>query len=395
MKKNILLDSEKYNVIVNFLDQPSTTSLLHLYLPIVGYKAIFIYNYLINIYKIDKLSNIKKDNINELLSALGITIDEFASACSLLEATNLLQTYLNKTNKEQIKVTFILEKPLDYDSFMNNDSLASLLGQKISSEEKNQLRYIFNTNIISVNYENVSDTLDNIIDHEEKLVHISKNIDQLDKLSQEILIRHGKKVVLNKEIRLILTEAFKNNLLIFEHILNFVAKSLVCSSDNICYVDEKKLTNEIENYLSECNCDNKVIKRSYKIFNLNENLDNYKEVINDYNTYNCENYLISIVKTDISFETKKIFTFLKTKLNFSDAMINVLVDYCLIKNMGRIEPNYIYKIGMSINNIGLKTVEQIVKYIQHVSSNKRPNLDKIHGQQEDKETILTSDLIDW
>lgn len=298
-----------------------------------------------------------------------------------------------KTNKEQIKVTFILEKPLDYDSFMNNDSLASLLGQKISSEEKNQLRYIFNTNIISANYENISDTLDNIIANEEKLVNISKNIDQLDKLSQEILIRHGKKVVLNKEVRFILTEAFKNNLLIFEHILSFVAKSLVCSSDNICYVDEKKLTTEIENYLSGSKGNNKVIKRSYKIFNLNENLDYYKEVISDYNTNNCENYLISIVKTDISFETKKIFTFLKTKFNFSDAMINVLVDYCLIKNMGRIEPNYIYKIGMSINNIGLKTVEQIVKYLQHVSSNKKPNLDKIH-EQEDKEAILTSDLID-
>lgn len=394
MKKNILLDSKKYNILVNFLDEPSTTSLFNLYLPIVGYKAIFIYNYFFNINKIDKFSNIKKDNLHDLLNSLGMSVDEFTSVCSLLEATNLLQTYLNKENENQIKIMFVLEKPLDYDSFINNSSLVGLLEQKITTEDKNKLRYIFNTNVISINYENISDNLDSLINQNEKLISVSQNIDLFDKLSQEILIRYGKKVVINKENRIILLDAFKNNSLPFECLITFVSNSLVCSNDNICYIDEKKLACQIESYILNSNNSIRLVRRNYKIFNFNENLDNYKEVINDYNINNCENYLISIVKNNISLETKKVFTFLKTKLNFSDSMINVLIDYCLIKNTGRIEPNYIYKIGLSINNIGLNSVDQIIKYLQYVSNNKKPNLDKIY-EQEDNETVLTNDLINW
>lgn len=389
MKKNILLDSEKYKVLVNFIDEPSAPSLFNLYLPIVGYKAIFIYNYLINIYRIYMLSNIKKDSISDLLNTLEISIDEFTSACSLLEATNLLQTYINK---EQEKIIFVLEKPLDYDSFINNDNLVNVLNQKISNDDKNKLRYIFNTNIISTSYENISDNFDTIVNKNKELLLMSNDTYLFDKLNQEIFIRYGKKMILNNNNRNVLIKAFNNKILPFECLIGFVENALICSDDNICYVDEKKLVNQIEIYLENKNF--KTIKRNYKIFNLNENLDTYKEVIMDYNSNNCENYLVSIIKDNISLETKKVFMFLKTKLNFSDAVINVLVDYCLVKNTGRIEPNYIYKIGTTINNIGLTKTEHVIKYLQHVGNYKKPNLNKIY-EQEDNEVILTSDLIDW
>lgn len=393
MKKSILLDSNKYNVLVNFLDTPSSTSLLNLYLPIIGYKAVFIYEYLINVYKIDKLSSIKRDNLDDLLNTLGINIDEFAEVCSLLEATNLLQTYINKNTSDKYKLIFVLEKPLDYDSFMNNDNLRNLLDQNITSDNKNELRYIFNTNVISVNFENISEKTNSLFADEKIISNKVKDIDLLGKLSSEILIRCGKKVVLNNEIRKLVSDAFTKDMLPFEHIITFVINSLICTEDSICYVDENKLSNQINIYLSSCSSIQKNIIRNYKIFNLEENLKNYQEVINCYTDNNCENYLTSIIKNDISLETRNVFKFLKNKLNFCDAFINVLVDYCLIKNLGRIEPNYIYKIGNSINNIGLKTIEQVIKYLQFVSNNKKPDINKIF--EHDDNTLSTNDLLDW
>lgn len=393
MKKSILLDSNKYNVLVNFLDTPSSTSLLNLYLPIIGYKAVFIYEYLINVYKIDKLSSIKRDNLDDLLNTLGINIDEFVEVCSLLEATNLLQTYINKNTSDKYKLIFVLEKPLDYDSFMNNDNLRNLLDQNITSDNKNELRYIFNTNVISVNFENISEKTNSLFADEKIISNKVKDIDLLGKLSSEILIRCGKKVVLNNEIRKLVSDAFTKDMLPFEHIITFVINSLICTEDSICYVDENKLSNQINIYLSSCSSIQKNIIRNYKIFNLEENLKNYQEVINCYTDNNCENYLTSIIKNDISLETRNVFKFLKNKLNFCDAFINVLVDYCLIKNLGRIEPNYIYKIGNSINNIGLKTIEQVIKYLQFVSNNKKPDINKIF--EHDDNTLSTNDLLDW
>ena len=71
---------------------------------------------------------------------------------------------------------------------------------------------------------------------------------------------------------------------------------------------------------------------------------------------------------------------LRANYNLPDFAINILIDYCVVINNGRVEPQYINKIALSINRLGLTSVNDIIIHLQNASSKRNATMLQQYGE---------------
>lgn len=377
MTKDVLLKTEKFNVYIDFFDHLPLTQLFELYLPIVGPKAVIVYEYLYNLKNIYNSSSINKNGIESLTTILRLDIEELNVCCNSLEACGLLKSYVsNKENKS--KLIFSLQKPLSYDEFMRSNSLSTTLKQKISTQQLSELRYIFNQQLISNDLVNVSASEDWFNKETTQSDQLNSEIN-FSELAEKIFIVENKNVIFDSQTKKIIARVFSANKLTIDDLTALIVRSLTNTKNNFCVVDNDKFMAFFQEKTDNSHeLINTKIVRNYKIFEYKSNLDDFDAVTIDYKLFNPENYILQLTKSNISIETKKLLTTLKRQFNLTDECINVLIDYCLQKNFGRLEPNYIYKIANTIYSANITDLVTTIKYLQHINSNIKPNWKTIY-----------------
>ena len=75
---------------------------------------------------------------------------------------------------------------------------------------------------------------------------------------------------------------------------------------------------------------------------------------------------------DPSFQNIKLLEDLSIVSKLSNEVINVLIDYVLIKQSGRLPYNYVMKIASSLSNAGIRTAEEAMSYFSNIT-NRAPN----------------------
>lgn len=371
MTKDFLLKTEKFNLYIDFFDHLNVTALYELYLPIVEPQAIMLYEYLYNLKKITNHAHITRNNIYQLTQVLNLTLDNLTQYCCSLEAVGLLKTYINREQPDYL--TFVLVQPLDYEQFMCCTKLVETLKQKLSAKQFHELRYIFNQQLVDSNWINISESID-YFTNQSLDESIQPTID-FNVLTQDILVKYNKKVIFDNVSKNEIIKVYTNNKMTLQELVVMINNALVCTTDNFCVVNSAKFS--LDSAIDNKDLVPHKINRSYKIFNLHEQLENYPSVINDYQTINPENYILQLTHQDISLDMKKTLSNLKYKFSLKDECINVLIDYCLLKNFGRLEPNYIYKIANTIHSANLTTLSSVIKYLQYIHNNIKPNVASI------------------
>lgn len=386
MTKDFLLKTEKFNLYIDFFDHLNVTALYELYLPIIESRAIMLYEYLYNLKKITNHAHIIRNNIYQLTQVLNLTLDDLMQCCSSLEAVGLLKTYINYEQLDYL--TFVLVQPLGYEQFMCCTKLVEILKQKLSVKQFQELRYIFNQQVVDNNWTNVSESIDYFAN--KSLDESVKQTIDFKVLEQDILVKYNKKVIFDNVSKNEIIKVYTNSKMTLQELVVMINNALVCTTDNFCVVNNAKFSLDSTD-------DNKYliphkINRSYKIFNLHEQLGNYQSVINDYQTINPENYILQLTHQDISLDMKKTLSNLKYKFDLKDECINVLIDYCLLKNFGRLEPNYIYKIANTIHSANLITLSSVIKYLQYIHNNIKPNVASIFQDNLDHNISTHDDI---
>ena len=77
-----------------------------------------------------------------------------------------------------------------------------------------------------------------------------------------------------------------------------------------------------------------------------------------------------------SYQNIKLLEDLSIISKLSNEVINVLIDYVLIKQSGRLPYNYVMKIASSLSNAGIRTAEEAMSYFSNVTGRSKANQTK-------------------
>ncbi|EFF41428.1 hypothetical protein [Mycoplasmopsis alligatoris] len=119
----------------NLINNEDLSNLRKFYLPFLGSNTIVLYEYLK-----DLSSNVTRYispyDLTSLSLYLGMSSQEVEKARILLESVSLLNTY---QNDEEAKTVFVLQKPLNNETFKKNPLLSVHLKNKIGTQNYNRL----------------------------------------------------------------------------------------------------------------------------------------------------------------------------------------------------------------------------------------------------------------
>lgn len=116
--------------------------LARLYLPIIGYEALALYNYFDNILP---SVGVKRGMIKDIYNDLHMNPTIFLRARSMLEAMRLLKTYYKKADEgKEDEFLFSLASPLEPEKFFKNPAFPAILKKQLNDACRyNELRRTF------------------------------------------------------------------------------------------------------------------------------------------------------------------------------------------------------------------------------------------------------------
>lgn len=351
----------KCKVLCDFDLNINNKSLNYLYLPIIGNDCLNLYNYLIseNAFVKNMYTGATFD-INDVISSLCIqNIEQFNKIKSILEAMNLLNTYIDQ-NKKDVMI-FKIISPLNWLEFKNNKNYLNLLKSKTSESQFQRIKYVFDNNNETIGLINVSATFESVFDNIE-----SKCFD-FDSLYNDLFKITNNLVVIEEKTRIKINDLFVKNFASYTDILNCCYKSIYRTGSNFM-IDQKILDIKINELLQTKN-----ICNHNEIINVNRNLNLFikdiaenelNEIIKNYRLVNSEQYLSCLQKNAIDQLEIKTIDKLRKSYCLPDFIINILLDYCILANNGRIEPMYIQKIAITINRLNIKNPILIINHLK-------------------------------
>lgn len=360
--------------LASILGGADRTVLVMLYQPLCGYGAVSLY---LNLWA--QAEHYKKGSafsFDNLMRVMGCTLDEFEIFKNKLEGIGLLKTYLNE---ELRTFKYELYAPLTPKDFFTHELLGTLFKQIMPKKSYDKVKASFE--VEKNDYDNYAD-----ITHKFSDVY---NVDLNDISTLKDIMNSGENLVekSNSEIE------SNFSLPIFLAALNEkkIKKSLITTN----FVDLLKSMASLYN-LDECElCE--IVNTSI------EGVGN-KAMIN-FDTFRSKCYSYRKIPVADKQESKKVtdkrfgmskkaemlkeldpFEFLKIKQNNQDAsfqdiklledlsyvsklnpeVINVLIDYVMIKQDNKLPYNYVMKVANSLANAGVKTAEEAMSYFYKI-----------------------------
>ncbi|MDY4788823.1 MAG: DnaD domain protein [Bacilli bacterium] len=391
----VFTDKDNYIVYANsILSTHDRKIMATLYLPLIGVNAFSLYFVLWSDLEGDSAMSKIKRPVTRLDSMLNMSLIDITKACYKLEALGLLQRYKNEGD-----YILILKSPKSANAFFRNDLLFSMLKDRIGEVEFERSKLYFSykpklpSGYINVSkqfceiYEYPNDYDDSekqdLVERSEGKIELNYDFDQLysglvnvskfaftDKVKEtigNIMYYYNISIV---DMRGIIMKAY-----------NFSDLSIDC--DRIRYIAETfyKENRRKLNVKSEQNTANNKVSG-------NDDIDAFIEFCN---THTVFQFLEAKDGVKPSGPDLNLLIELKNNYNLSDAVLNVIIDYCLKRNNNRLTRSYVLKIASSLNRSKIDNVYDAMMALKYPNMiNKKENI-KI--EQED-ETIDDQDILE-
>ncbi len=368
--KNSLLPADTYTIInQTILTEVDKKIIISLYEPIIGPIAVSLYLTLWA--DLDKLELMSKDfTHHHLMTILKTKLVDIENARKSLEAVGLLKSYI-KRNDNINEYLYELYSPLSASEFLNHPVLSILLLNNIGENEYN---------IILNNYKrhNFSKS-----DYEEITSSMNETFKSVNESIYEENIRSVKKLGVNIEssIDFELLESTLPKGLVTSKTFNKKTRDLINQLAFIYNIDSIKMSEIIRLVIDEYGIINKdklriATRKNYE-YNNNGSLPTI--------VYRTQPEYLKSPSGDLSnrgkmihvFENTKPYDFLKSKnkgikptsrdlkllehlavdFDLPPGVINVLVDYALLVNNGKLNSAYLETIAGDWSRRNVKTVE--------------------------------------
>ena len=368
--KNSLLPADTYTIInQTILTEVDKKIIISLYEPIIGPIAVSLYLTLWA--DLDKLEIISKDfTHHHLMTILKTKLVDIENARKSLEAVGLLKSYI-KRNDNINEYLYELYSPLSASEFLNHPVLSVLLLNNIGENEYN---------IILNNYKRHTFSKG---DYEEITSSMNETFKSVNESVYEENIRSVKKLGVNIEssIDFELLESTLPKGLVTSKTFNKKTRDLINQLAFIYNIDSIKMSEIIRLVIDEYGIINKDKLRISTRKNYEYNNNGSLPTI----VYRTQPEYLKSPSGDLSnrgkmihvFENTKPYDFLKSKnrgikptsrdlkllehlavdFDLPPGVINVLVDYALLVNNGKLNSAYLETIAGDWSRRNVKTVE--------------------------------------
>ena len=368
--KNSLLPADTYTIInQTILTEVDKKIIISLYEPIIGPIAVSLYLTLWA--DLDKLEIMSKDfTHHHLMTILKTKLIDIENARKSLEAVGLLKSYI-KRNDNINEYLYELYSPLSASEFLNHPVLSVLLLNNIGENEYN---------IILNNYKRHTFSKG---DYEEITPSMNETFKSVNECVYEENIRSVKKLGVNIEssIDFELLESTLPKGLVTSKTFNKKTRDLINQLAFIYNIDSIKMSEIIRLVIDEYGIINKDKLRISTRKNYEYNNNGSLPTI----VYRTQPEYLKSPSGDLSnrgkmihvFENTKPYDFLKSKnrgikptsrdlkllehlavdFDLPPGVINVLVDYALLVNNGKLNSAYLETIAGDWSRRNVKTVE--------------------------------------
>ncbi len=412
----ILSHSDLYKVeLASLIADYDKTTLVDLYMPIIGYEAMSIYFALWS--EGAKKHPIKFNQHETFLIRMHMPTGVFVDARKKLEALGLLKTYLKKGDDISV-YTYELYAPKTPNKFFNDTLLYGLLIKSIGEKEAIKMKLSFKLDNEKIDGSEISSSFAEVFkpDYNDVIYKMAMNVDnqQLDRKQSlvDFEFNYDKFIVAIKENSQISENIFNKKILkeierlstLYGIDENTAALDVIdCFDMNRPAgdkIDFKKLTYKFQDevqypFLRKNNDENK----EDNTISSNTDLGNK---INLMEMASCKEFLKLLQggKTPVQADLNLIDD-LSSKLGLKNGVINAIIDYSLQRNDNKLTRSYVEKVAASVARENIETAYDAMNYLS--KSKKRKN-SKTSAKKdiekpiiEEKQTVNEDedDNIDW
>lgn len=358
----ILEKNSYYQIRKDFTLSSSDDQVLSfLYLPILQSDALSIY---MNLYQYHSLNNSLGGFLHEdFLNLLGISESEFLLARKKLEGIGLLEVYQKRDtdSSNQIRTSYIyfLLPPASPKKFFHDLLLRTALNEAIGNKRYNFLYHFFQVEVKkpSQEFENITTPF--------------KEVFQINVKEGDVSLKPVDAILEDKSYKqqgFFDLEALKKLLEKFQYPLENI-KSHIQDIEDLCILYEPKIEDVANLILQNTDTDGifyfepfqKDIRNLRQFFTpkkAEEKIEygkgDFSKVIEQFNKITPDQYLfIRYNAKPAAFMLKEIEN-LKANLGFSNAIINVILDYCFRKLNGEFNSVYIEKVAYTLSGENVK-----------------------------------------
>ncbi len=373
--------NDLYRSKLNFnYEQLSLRNLIYNYQPIIGSEAIALYLFLFTEATNSITSSLFLSQ-ERILKMTSLSRDELVLIFSKLELLSLVEIFYNKPES---RIIYVLNEPLQVD-FLSEDFIKDYLINKIGMENI-KINEAFLTAKSSL-----AKSFVNYTKKERKIIHINDHQLETKKTSYDLNV----KVDLNELTKLLKQKSSTYDIWWNDDLAKMVSDSIVVYNLNLLDVYL-----HLENLLEENNTVNPIayfnkIKESKRNNELwidyllrDKNINNKK--FNLLRNLSPQQFINLRLKRLTKTKEENLISKLKVDYHFSDEIINVLLDFSILKNDSLIVDNYILKIADSIQKYEIKDSSELIDYLRKSfskRSKKNNQINKKDYYQHDPEQI--------
>jgi replication initiation and membrane attachment protein len=338
-----------------------------LYAPILGIHATNLYVKLVHEAQKQIITLGTATELSDFLKLIGYSIVQFGEARIKLEALGLLTSYIEIKNTNTT-YTFIINEPLNFKLFNENQKFKHLLMKYIGETNYQKLEYVYSANRVPNQANNITVTFESVF-NDQDIEEIS--LMNFDELYQRIAACTSLPIVIGKEAKAVVESYFKNYDLSINEIERGIYNAVVLTDDHMYQVDPELLRIKFQQLISSVNniniLQNIKLNRSTKMFTQHLSVEENSKVFADYQSLNAEQYLRAIMKSNLTNEQLDTINLLRNRFFLPDFIINLLVDYTLFKSNGILNSKYITKTAQTINNLGLKSLTSVYDHFHFIN----------------------------
>lgn len=351
------------------LDEVQTDILVYLYQPLITSQGFSLYMFLYNEAKrMDRFH--KSCALSRITHFLNLDVDKLDSLLRMLEAIGLLKTYYRRS-KSQVTYVYSLQSPLSIKAFFKNHILTTLLTQTIGKEELEKTKVFFRV------------ASENLKDYEAMNIRFQDVFDVDLSQVRPLRLRDHYVEVQSMPLEIdydldLFYEALRNNQVPLKIVKNRIDE--IKQIAVIYHIDPLTLSSLTREALHDQEIDITLLKDKAKAYYSMDSLSTLSEVYHTQpDRYKSPGgaqskldqhlaYLESISPYELLKNAQggrepvvrdlTIAETLMVQLGLTPGVTNVLLEYVMGQNAGRLPRAYIETIGASWARRGLKTAKE-------------------------------------
>ncbi len=332
-------------------------NIVYNYQPLIGIRAISLYMFLF-LEATNGITNVLFLPQSRILKLTNLSIEEMDLIISKLEFFNLLEVY---ENDEQNQI-YLLKQPLDYDSLGEGFVTEFLINEIGTENDRINSTFLSNDFKKSIFNEYKRKTKSDafLTKTSDKSEEKKKSLKLNFKVDLSLLFKQLEQLGIfvdnfwNEELE----QVVKQSILIYD--LSFEEIALV--------IQELKNDNIFIDSLSFVDSVSKKKRQNYNWIDdfFKKKSLNFKKV-SLLRTLSPQQYINLRLKRTITKEEEKLFMFLKNE-KLSDEVINILLDFSITQNQGKLITEYVKKISSSILKLKIIKAKEVLDFLRKTQS---------------------------